>query len=254
MACEETTGSDSPGRVVGWQRPGPDEARHLEAVLDLIRGWQQRGEDDLDSALRQVNEANVAVVPGAWCAGITVLDSSGAITTVGATHEDARRLDDAQRATGEGPCLSAAWEQRTLHIEDLETEQRWPRFRKAALTGTSARSVLSFRLFADKTTLAAVNFQARRARAGVFDQDSVEAGLLVAAHTMVVWNLVSRERQFRSALASRDVIGQAKGMLMERYGINAAAAFELLKHLSQDANTKLRVIAEKVVAAEHPVD
>lgn len=252
MACEETTGSDSPGRGVRWQRPGPDQARHLEAVLDLIRGWQQRGGDDLDSALRQVNEANVAVVPGAWCAGITVLDSSGAITTVGATHEDARRLDDAQRATGEGPCLSAAREQHTLHIEDLETEQRWPRFREAALTGTSVRSVLSFHLFADKTTLAAVNFQARTAK--VSDQDSVEAGLLVAAHTMVAWSLVSRERQFRSALASRDVIGQAKGMLMERYGINAADAFEMLKRLSQDANIRLRVIAEKVVAAEHPID
>jgi AmiR/NasT family two-component response regulator len=88
----------------------------------------------------------------------------------------------------------------------------------------------------------------------VFDQDSIEAGLLVAAHTMVAWNLVSRERQFRSALASRDVIGQAKGILMERFDINAAAAFELLKRLSQDTNTRISVSAEKVVGADNRVD
>src|SRR6195952_1531896 len=87
-----------------------------------------------------------------------------------------------------GPCLSAAWAQNTLHIENLATEQRWPRFCEAALDRTSVRSVLSFRLFADKNTVAALNFQAPLP--GVFDQDSIEAGLLVAAHTMVAWNLV----------------------------------------------------------------
>ncbi|MCV7420527.1 GAF and ANTAR domain-containing protein [Mycobacterium yunnanensis] len=219
-------------------------------MLELVEGWQQRGHDDLDVALKQVNDANVHVVPGARSAGITVVDASGIITTLGATSEDARRLDDAQRATGEGPCLSAAWEQHTVHIEDFATERRWPRFCDTASDQTSVRSVLSFHLFTDKDTVAALNFHARSS--GVFDQDSVEAGLLVAAHTMVAWKLVSRERQFRSALANRDAIGQAKGMLMERFGIDAFAAFELLKRLSQDTNTKLSVVAEKVVAADQP--
>lgn len=250
MTRDEITRSDAPRCRRRW--PGPGEAHHLEAVLDLIEGWQQHGQDDLESALKQVDDANVGMVPGARSAGITMLDASGTIMTLGATHDEVRRLDDAQRATGEGPCLSAAWEQHTLHIENLATEQRWPRFCEAALDRTSVRSLLSFRLFADKNTVAALNFHAPLP--GVFDQDSIEAGLLVAAHTMVAWNLMSRERQFRSALASRDVIGQAKGILMERFDINAAAAFELLKRLSQDTNTRISVIAEKVVGADNRVD
>lgn len=129
--------------------------------------------------------------------------------TLAATDRYARQLDDVQRETGEGPCLSAAWHQHTIHIDDLIGEQRWPRFRDAALTRTPIRSMLSFQLFDDGPTIAALNFHAESP--GVFDQESIDMGLLAAAHTTMAWNSVNRERQFRSALASRDVIGQAKG-------------------------------------------
>lgn len=75
---------------------------------------------------------------------------------------------------------------------------------------------MSFRLFAEKNTVAALNFDA--STAGVFDHDSVEAGSVVAAHTRVAWHLVNRAREVRSALPSRGVIGQAKGILMNASG------------------------------------
>ena len=62
--------------------------------------------------------------------------------------------------------------------------------------------------------------------------------------------MLRRDQQFRSALASRDVIGQAKGMLMERFGVNALHAFELLKRLSQDSNVPLHDIAERLVSGD----
>ncbi len=80
-----------------------------------------------------------------------------------------------------------------------------------------------------------------------FGPETREIGLVFAAHSSVAWNAARRDEQFKKALASRDVIGQAKGMLMERYGVNAIQAFELLRKLSQDSNTPLIQIATDLV-------
>lgn len=156
-------------------------------------------------------------------------------------------LDDIQREHGEGPCLTAAWEHDILRIDDLATEVRWPLYQRSALERTPVRSVLSVRLHNDGASLAALNLYARSA--GVFDDESLEQALVFAANTTVAWNIARRQQQFRSALASRDIIGQAKGVLMERFAIDAVAAFELLRRLSQESNTKLADIAERLLAA-----
>lgn len=70
---------------------------------------------------------------------------------------------------------------------------------------------------------------------------------MLATHAALAWHMVRRDEQFRSALASRDVIGQAKGMLMERFDLDAVRAFELLKRLSQNMNTPLADVAQQVV-------
>lgn len=230
----------------GISRSG--ESQHLQEVLDLVEAIACRDEVDVESVLRSINDVNVRFVPGALHAGITMLDRSGAISSVGATHTHPRLLDDVQRETNEGPCLSAASTGHTIRIDDLATEQRWPHFTAEALPRTSVRSVLSFRLFHAKSLLAALNFYAPST--GVFSEDSLEHGLIASAHTVLAWNVLRRERQFRDAVASRDVIGQAKGILMERYGITAFGAFDLLKQLSQDSNTRLIDVAGQVVARD----
>lgn len=228
----------------------PSESRHLRAVREIVEDMRRRGRTDVESALRELNESSLRTIPGAQYAGITVLDRAGSVESLGVTSRYPTLLDDAQRDTGEGPCLSAAWDHHTVLIEDLVTDERWPKFRRAALHQAPVRSVLSFQLLVEDGQLAALNFHAERPR--VFDRDAIELGLAVAAHTMVAWNFISREKQFRSALASRDIIGQAKGMLMERFNINAVAAFELLKRLSQESNVKLADIATKIVELDHP--
>jgi len=80
----------------------------------------------------------------------------------------------------------------------------------------------------------------------------VELGLIFATHTALTWNLLRRDEQFKSALASRDIIGQAKGMIMERFNIDAVQAFELLKRLSQNSNAPVAEIARRLVYADHP--
>lgn len=83
-----------------------------------------------------------------------------------------------------------------------------------------------------------------RYQVGGFGTDS-------ATHTALVWTILRRDQQFRRALASRDVIGQAKGMLMERFDIDEAAAFVLLKRVSQDSNTPIAQLARRVVAGDY---
>jgi len=134
--------------------------------------------------------------------------------------------------------------------DDLGADERWPLYREEALKQTPIRSILSFGMFGDGQTTAALNFYAEPTHA--FDDGSVNLGMIFATHTAPVWNMARREQQFRTALVSRDIIGQAKGMLMERFDIDAAAAFGLLTRVSQESNTPVALIAERVIAGDHP--
>jgi ANTAR domain len=111
----------------------------------------------------------------------------------------------------------------------LTADDRWPLYRDEALKQTPIRSILSFGMFSEGGTTAALNFYAEPINA--FDDGSVSLGLLFATHTGLLWNMTRRDQQFRSALVSRDIIGQAKGRLMERFDIDAAEAFKLLKQI-----------------------
>jgi hypothetical protein len=228
------------------------ERRHIYQVLEVVNALQRRAATDFGSALREINENTVASVPGAEYAGVTLVDADGVVSSLAPTHVYPRRLDDVQREVSEGPCLSAAWNRQLIHIDDLALETRWPRYRDAALQRTPVRSIVSFQLFAEAKNMAALNLYAEQARA--FDEESIELGMIFAAHTTVAWNAMRRQEQFTSALASRDLIGQAKGILMERFNINAVAAFELLRHLSQERNVKLADVAERLVNVEHPTE
>lgn len=228
------------------------ESSHGETALrfaEMLRDLERSQPSDTDSALREITKNAAASLPGAVCAGITVATRDGNVSSVAASDGTAEELDDIQRRTGEGPCLTSAWEQHTIRIGDLATETRWPAFCREALQNTNVRSAQSFQLFKNRESMGALNFYGDRP--GAFDEDSLELGLILATHTAVAWNLLLRDGQFRSALTSRDVIGQAKGMLMERYGIDAAAAFGLLRRLSQENNTPLISVAEQVIKTSH---
>ncbi|KUI24090.1 response regulator receiver protein [Mycobacterium sp. IS-1742] len=227
---------------------------HTAIALELaalVRDLQQSSHIDAESALRDLMKSSVTSVPGAECAGITQMLAGGAVESLAATDDAAVTLDHIQQEHREGPCLSAAWEQHTIVVDDLAADGRWPRFRDEALRRTDIRSIMSFRLFNGPRAVGALNFYTDRA--DVFGDEAVEVGLVFATHAAIVWDVQRRDEQFRSALASRDIIGQAKGMLMERFDINAVQAFELLKRLSQDGNTPLVDVARRLVHCDHPL-
>ncbi|MHA3701806.1 GAF and ANTAR domain-containing protein [Jatrophihabitans sp. YIM 134969] len=206
-------------------------------------------EQDRDAVLRRVVAASVVEIEGAEHAGITVLTPKS-VTTPVASSDLVREIDRAQYATGEGPCLTAAAHQEpVVRVDDLATDARWPRFSRA-VSGSGVRSMLSFQLYtsagAAADTIGALNIYS--SRSSVFTADSVHTGTLLAAHAAVAAAAAAENANLRIALRSRDAIGQAKGILMERYKLTAEQAFDLLITASQHTNEKLRDVAERLTA------
>jgi GAF domain-containing protein len=217
-------------------------------LAELVADLERKG-SNTEAGLRELVDSVTSHVTGCDYAGITLAEKQ--ITNVVATHHYATDLDAAQERYREGPCVAAAWEHHVMHVADLAADERWPRYQRYALEHTPIRSVLSYELFVDGGTTAALNFYAKDPHA--FTDDSVELGAVFATHVALAWSMMRRQDQFRSALASRDVIGQAKGVIMERFNIDAVEAFELLTRLSQQSNRKLIDLCEALIESEHPL-
>jgi GAF domain-containing protein len=224
--------------------PSGVEATHLR-IAEIVQQLHSRPDTDSDTVVAELAEHAAVEIPGAQYAGVTVTRNAKHIDTPAATHKWPILLDEIQQLHREGPCLTAAWEEKTIHVPDLETDDRFPLYRRDALEQTPIRSVMAFQMFIAGETMGALNVYAEEPRA--FGQASRDVGLIFAAHSSVAWNSARRDEQFRRALASRDTIGQAKGMIMERYGVDAVQAFEVLRKLSQDSNVPLVEVATELV-------
>jgi GAF domain-containing protein len=224
------------------------EAAHLRAA-ELVQGLHSRPDADSETVVAELAEHAAVEIPGAQYAGITLARNGKEVDTPAATHHWPLLLDKVQQRHQEGPCLTAAWEEKIVHVVDLETDERFPNYRRDALAETPIRSIMAFQMFIAGETLGALNVYSEQA--GVFTSESRTLGLIFAAHSSVAWNAARRDEQFRRALSSRDIIGQAKGMIMERYSVDAVQAFDLLRKLSQDSNVPLIKIATDLVASAH---
>ena len=216
----------------------PGIARQLS---ELAR--ELRADLTAEALLHHIVMAAVTEVPGAQYAGITLVTGKEFATTA-ASGGLAERIDRAQYETGEGPCLDAARHHETVRCDDLRADDRWPRFARQA-AGLGVLSVLSVQLFAGGDSFGALNLYAGHTAA--FGQDSESTGILLASHAALAMAAARRHTGLLTAMDSREVIGQAKGILMERYKINGIEAFGLLVASSQAVNRKLRHVAEHLV-------
>ncbi len=191
--------------------------------------------------------AAVINIPDADYAAINLVTPGAKVSTPAFSDSRVERL---QELTNQGPCLSTAREHRTFRTDDLRTQTRWPLFaRRAADLGV--RSMLSFQLYVQKENLGALNLYGRQPDA--FGDGDEDIGLLFAGHAAVA--LIGAQHQHHSdlALTGRDIIGQAKGILMERYKIGADQAFTVLVRASQASNRKLSDIAHVLAdTGKHP--
>ncbi|WP_148573873.1 GAF and ANTAR domain-containing protein [Nocardioides caldifontis] len=200
---------------------------------------------DLDATLERVTAAAVELLPQVDYASISVKHAEGRLETVAPTDGLLLDVDAAQYRLQEGPCYEAAAESGHVVAPDLADDARFPRYARVALEH-GIRSQVGVRLFDAPRSQGALNLYSTQA--GAFEDFSTVSRLF--AHQAATAISYAHEiTQLKEAIQTRGTIGQAVGILMERYALNDQRAFSLLTRLSQDRNVKLRTIADEVVAS-----
>ena len=199
---------------------------------------------DTGAMLDEIVAAAVQLVPGVEDASVSLVVDRRQVTSRHRTGDLPERVDAIQTDTGEGPCLDAAYEQETVRVPDLRHEQRWPHFARQAVAA-GAGSMLSFQLYVHGDTLGVLNLYSHHADA--FDDESEQVGLLFARQAAEAFADAEEPEHLHRVVAGRDLIGQAKGMLMERYGVDDGGAFRVLARVSQASDQTLRAVAEELV-------
>jgi GAF domain-containing protein len=223
----------------------PGAVPHLGEIMGHVARSLQEEHGDVEGTLEAITHAAVGSVPGTDQAGVTLVLERRKVESRAPTGDLPREIDRAQERLGEGPCLDAVFEQQTVRIDDIRDERRWPRF-AAEAADLGVRSMLSFQLFVTGGHLGALNLYSLRPRA--FDDDSESIGLVFASHAAIALAGAQHEQHLRAALASRDLIGQAKGILMNQFKITADQAFQVLVRASTHTNRKLTDVAEELCA------
>jgi GAF domain-containing protein len=213
---------------------------------------QRSGDIDPEDLLLEVTETAVRLLPDVHHAGVTLLDKHKKLRSTAATGPIPRILDRLQEQHQEGPYLSAIMDHHTVRVDDFASETRWPDFVAAVVNQTAVRSSLSIQLYTNESELGALNLYSERANS--FTPHIEELALAIAAHAAIGLSGARRGEQIQSALASTDIIGQAKGIIMERYNITAVAAFKLFVKVSEDRNASVAEIAQLVVDKSHPAN
>lgn len=208
------------------------------------------GDQTLSDTLNRVSHLANQTIPASEMVGITMLVEGRPATAV-FTDEAAPEIDSAQYETGIGPCLDAFRHGEVLVIDDTEKDERWAPFSEAA-AARGIRSTLSLPLVVNHEGIGALNLYSRDAAA--FDDSDVEVGTAFAtqaaialANAQAYWDAYQLGVDLRTAMQSRAVIEQAKGMLMATQRCSADEAFQILVRASQRENRKLREMADELV-------
>lgn len=244
---EEGLGPEERSRPAGAEPELADLSSGLLRVAAI-----PANQDVLDAALRLVVALARVTVTGAD--GVSVcLSRHDTLVTVAASDATVIGMDRDQYATGEGPCVAAATEGHWFHVESLDDEVRWPAFIPRARE-RGINSILSTPLLTDTRPVGALNIYSRRPQAFAKPELEMSSMLASRASDLLVSaamdvSMEDLSRQLQEALKGRDVVAQARGVLMQRHGITAEAAYIMLRRTSRQDNTPLRKVAEDVMAS-----
>jgi GAF domain-containing protein len=216
--------------------------RSAESLEILARALHVKN-SELEPTLRAIASTAVTMLSPARYAALAVLSRGGLIPRA-STGEPPLLLDRLQQKLDDGPCIHAAKHQSVVRIEDTGEDDRWPEF-CAGAARLEVRSMLCVPLWIDEQGLGALSLYADQAAA--FGDPHERVAVLLATFAALALAEAQRAEQMHDALANRDVIGQAKGILMERHGVTAEAAFGALSRVSQAENMKLAEIARGFV-------
>ena len=242
-----------PGATV----PTP-QAETVAGVPEIVGGTEERGvaalvadaaraladEPTLQQTLDRVVELAVSMVDGCESAGVSLVPR-GRIESPAVSDPLVARGDELQSELREGPCLDAVHDHALVESGDIESDARWPLWAPAVARELGVRSMLCVQLYTSENAHGALNMYSTSPDAfGVDDHHLASTFAAVAAAAI---SAARTEEQLQSAVQTRTLIGQAQGIVMERYSLTPGRAFAVLSRVSQDANIKLVDIARQVV-------
>jgi GAF domain-containing protein len=196
------------------------------------------------NTLRTAVRLAVHIMPGAEHVGISEIERGSKFRTLAWTDDVVRSAEARHGGREPHGHWDQLWHSPMARITDSEADEGWD-----VLSALGLRSALSLRLRADRRRLTVLTAYARKP--GAFDEDATRIGRLFTTHVSIALESATVREQLTEAMHTRDLIGQATGILMERQGIDAAAAFESLVRASQRENVKLRDIARQIVSAHN---
>lgn len=213
-------------------------------------------DDGLDASLERVATLSTSLIGSCDSCGVS-LASNGRISTRAASDDRADRVDAIQYEHGQGPCLQAIETGAAVRVESFDDETRWHEFiERARVEGIKASYSVPLTVQND-VVVGSLNFYSC---GSAFDERDRRIGDLLAAQAAVglrnaqtFAEALDMVDQLNEALLSRDLIGQAKGMLMARHGLDSDGAFEALRTASQHRNIKLRDVATQVIDGDFDV-
>jgi len=181
-------------------------------------------------------------------AGIMLVHGRGRIETASTTSDRVIRSHEMQSELDEGPCLASIQSGASLLSTDVQFDQRWPRW-GAAAARLGIHSAMSVLLETRERRFGTLNLYADRPDA--FDSNDLATALIFARHASIALATAHQEQGLLVAIDARKVIGQAQGILMERFDIDADRAFDVLRRYSQNHNMKLHAVASWLVENRH---
>jgi transcriptional regulator with GAF, ATPase, and Fis domain len=201
--------------------------------------------NDLSSQLGVIVDVARNSMPEIDHVGVSVAHRDGRVETTAATSDLVYELDHLQYTLGEGPCLHAIESDPIVVVQEARHETRWPRFMKAAVD-KGLRSQLGIRLYLDEQTRGGFNLYSTSS--DTIDPETEQLAELFASHAALAMGRVRIEENLSTALSSRTTIGIALGLVMERFGMDQDRAFAYLTRIASSSETKLRAVAEHLVA------
>lgn len=226
------------------RRDGPmnDHVTIADALAQAARDIHVH--ETLDDTLDSIVQTAARSLPGIDHVGISIVNGKKEIETKAGTDQLVWELDTVQYSLGEGPCLQAIKDEPVTIANRLRHDQRWPNYvPRAVEMGVQAQ--MGLRLYMEAETLGGLNLYATKT--DHIDPDVVHTAELFAAHAATALGHARREHQLNEALATRKAIGQAIGLVMERYEMTEERAFQFLVRVSTTSNIKMRDIAQELI-------
>lgn len=219
----------------------PVSADLMEQLSEIALELHSSG--DHEHTLQQVTVYALSSV-GGDAAGIILVPQNGTVETATSTSQATQRADELQIELDEGPSLDALSDNGNFVIGDTGTDHRWPKW-SSEIAGLGFLSMLSVALRTKNRRYGALNVFAHEPDR--FSANDLAIATIYARHASIALSTAGHADDLEHAIDARHLIGQSQGILMERFGLGADRAFDVLRRHSQDSNIKLHDVARMLV-------